>query len=163
MEGYGEVYIELPTGIRLYCFVRAHGADPHVDLGTPFHVDWPEAIMNFDDDILTQIQEIDPRAFDKDAVSSQGPGGISTPSTSEQATAEPDCENYPDDVLLSSALLWARDERRKTTKVGQLNPRRRKTRSTSSSAPDDLLRPSTDVASASLKSTGRAHCAIRKE
>jgi hypothetical protein len=67
-RGYAD--IELPCGVIIYhCPVFSGGQDgPHVEPSYPTHVDWPDAFYSdgFDDDIVSQIREVDPGAFDED-------------------------------------------------------------------------------------------------
>ena len=67
-RGYAD--IELPCGVIIYhCAVFGGAQDgPYVEPSFPSHVDWPKAFFSdeFDNDILSQIREIDPGAFDED-------------------------------------------------------------------------------------------------
>jgi hypothetical protein len=67
-RGYAD--IELPCGVIIYhCPVFSGAQDgPYVEPSFPSHVDWPKAFFSdeFDDDILSQIREVDPGAFDED-------------------------------------------------------------------------------------------------
>jgi hypothetical protein len=62
--------IELPSGVIIYhCPVFRGGQDgPYVEPSFPSHVDWPNAFYRdeFNEDILSQMREIDPGAFDED-------------------------------------------------------------------------------------------------
>jgi hypothetical protein len=79
-RGYAD--IELPFGVILYhCPVLGGGQDgPYVEQSFPAHVDWPKAFYRdeFDDDILSQIREIDPSRLRKNAVPATASGNCYT-------------------------------------------------------------------------------------
>jgi hypothetical protein len=67
-RGYAD--IELPCGVIIYhCAVFGGAQDgPYVEPSFPSHVDWPKAFFGgeFDNDIISQIGEIDPSVFDEE-------------------------------------------------------------------------------------------------
>lgn len=60
--------IELPLGVTLCCPVFVGGPiSPCVDTSQPDHVNWSKALYgnDFDDEILAQIRELHPGAFEE--------------------------------------------------------------------------------------------------
>jgi hypothetical protein len=76
--GFAEV--ELPSGVTLACPVFADAPiSPYFDAHQPEHVLWPEALYphEFNDDILAQIREVDPGAFEDHStptIATEAPG-----------------------------------------------------------------------------------------